>query len=351
MPGNGRITLSEIARRAETSTMAVSVVLNGARSNTRVADATRQRILDVAAELKYAPNALARGLKQRRTNTLGILFSWAGSRTIHNLYSMAVLDGVVDGAAAAGYHILLYTQPWRSTEISSTAFSDGRADGIIVVAPREPTDVVSGLVALGIPVTLVSSTSDLPEVPYVTVDNDLGVALALEHLRELGHTRIAYAGYQPNRYSMRRRAEVFRRWMKAHNLLIPETWILSDLASGSSESNAEQLRDLLRLPERPTAIFTANDDLAAEVLEIARSLGIVLPEQLSVVGFDDILVASLTVPKLTTIRQPLYEMGQQAAELLVESIEGRRNSATDPGVVIAPELIVRASTAPPPEKG
>jgi DNA-binding LacI/PurR family transcriptional regulator len=149
MSDNKRITLREIALRAETSTMAVSVVLNGARSNTRVSEATRHRILTVAKGLNYTPNAVAQGLKRQRTNTLGVLFNWAGSESIHNLYSVAVLDGIVAGAAEAGYHILLYTEKWRGGPASASAFSDQRTDGIVVVAPDEHSDVVPGLVHLG----------------------------------------------------------------------------------------------------------------------------------------------------------------------------------------------------------
>jgi LacI family transcriptional regulator len=348
MAGSGRITLSDIARRADTSPMAVSVVLNGARSNTRVADTTRRRILDAAAELKYTPNALARGLKRQRTNTLGVLFNWAGSRTIHDLYSVAVLDGVVDGAATAGYHILLYTQRWHSAAASSATFADRRADGVIVVAPQEQSDVVPGLVALGLPVALVSSATDVAQVPYVSIDNRKAVALAMEHLRGLGHARIAYAGYGRDRYSMRERHDAYRSWMAQHELPVPDAYVLADLLPGQSDSNVGILRDLLCLPQRPTAIFAANDDLAAEVLEAARSAAIAVPEQLSVIGFDDVLVASLTVPKLTTIRQPLYEMGQQAARLLIESIEGRRDASVSSAHTIEPELIARASTAAAP---
>ena len=111
---NGKVTLGEIARQVGTSTMTVSAVLNGSRSNTRVADETRKRIEKLAAELNYSPNAMARGLRRQRTDTIGVLFTWAGSRTIHNLYSMAILDGIVAGAATAGYHVLLYTQRWQS---------------------------------------------------------------------------------------------------------------------------------------------------------------------------------------------------------------------------------------------
>lgn len=339
---NGKVTLGEIARQAGTSTMTVSAVLNGSRSNTRVADETRRRIEKIAAELNYSPNAMARGLRRQRTDTIGVLFNWAGSRTIHNLYSMTVLDGIVSGAEKAGYHVLLYTQRWESAVASTAAFADQRTDGVIVIAPLEDSDVVSGLTALGVPLAVISSSVKDSCVPGVNIDNETGMSLALDHLWALGHTRIAYAGQPPERRSMRERHDAYIRWMTEHKLSIPDDYVLMTLSTGKSQP---VLESLLRLPEPPTAIFAATDDLAAEVLEAARTVGIEVPKQLSVVGFDDILVASLTTPKLTTIRLPLYEMGQQAAQLLVARIEGG-SEADGPSVqIISPELIVRDSTA------
>ena len=344
---NGKVTLSEIARRAETSAMAVSVVLNGARSNTRVSDTTRQRILEIAADLNYTPNALAQSLKRQRANTIGILFTWAGPNALHNLYSVAVLDGIVASAGAAGYHILLYTSSWKNALVSSAAFSDRRADGVVVVAPLEQSDVISGLTALGLSVAVVSSIPEVGTVPFVDIDNARGATLALDHLRELGHTRIGFVGYGLDRRSMRERYETYCRWMRQHDLPIQEQWALTNLFPGNRECNTPILETVLRSENRPTALFAVTDDLAIEVMERANNLGIAVPERLSVVGFDDLLVASMTTPKLTTIRQPLFEMGKQAASLLIARIEGREEESSGPAHIFAPELIIRSSTAPP----
>ncbi len=348
----GRVTLSEIAKRAKTNTTAVSVVLNGARSNTRVSEETRGRIREIAAELNYSPNALAQGLKRQRANTIGVLFNWAGAYTLNNLFSVAILDGVVAGAASAGYRVLLYTEAWHTAETSAAAFSDSRADGVIVVAPGDHSDVISGLTNAGVPVALLSSVTDLPSVPYSNGDNRQGVALALEHLTSLGHTRIAYISHCLDRYNMRDRCGRFREWMSAHGLKLPDDYVLSLHRMEGAGTNRTQIDALLRLPEPPTAILASNDDIATEVLDAARHAGIVVPDQLSVVGFDDVLIASLTVPKLTTIRQPLFEMGQQAVLLLAARIEagieakgGLSLDGPAASYIGAPELIIRASTS------
>ncbi|MES2465575.1 MAG: LacI family DNA-binding transcriptional regulator [Armatimonadota bacterium] len=347
MPVSKRTTLSDIARRAETSTMAVSVVLNGARSNTRVSDATRRRITEIAATLNYSPNAMAQGLKRQRTQTIGVHFSWAGTHTIHNLYSAAVLDGIVDGAAGAGYHVLLYTVPWVSALESSVHFSDRRTDGVIVVAPGEKSDVVAGLASLGLPVTVLSSVSTVPYVPYIAIDNAAGARLALDHLHGLGHTRIAFAGLGQWRTSMRERHETYITWLAEQGLPLVAEYVLADLSAGNSPQNASKFEEMLSLPDRPTALFCVTDDLATEALDAVRNVGLSVPEDVSVVGFDDILLASLTVPKLTTVRLPLLKMGQQAARLLIKVIEGKRDR-TNEDCITTPELIVRGSTTTAP---
>lgn len=217
---------------------------------------------------------------------------------------------------------------------------------MIVVAPLEQSDVISGLTALGLPVTVISSKTEDFCVPGVNIDNAAGMRLGLEHLYELGHTRIAYIGNIRERRSMRERHATYLRWMEEKQLPIPDGYTLPDLSAGKSAQ--PYLEPLLRLPKPPTAIFAATDDLAAEVLEAARTVGLSVPEQLSVVGFDDTLVASLTTPKLTTVHLPLYEMGQLAATLLVARIREGSESVSSPVRIISPELIVRDSTATVP---
>ncbi|MBC8143125.1 MAG: LacI family DNA-binding transcriptional regulator [Armatimonadetes bacterium] len=344
-PMRRRVTLSEIAKQSGTHVMAVSVVLNGAKSNTRVSDTTRKRIQEVASTLNYVPNANARGLRRQHTNTIGVLFNWAGSSTIHSLYSVAVLEGIVDGAATAGYHILLYTEAWKNARASAAGFADSRTDGVVLVAPDEASDIVPAFVSLELPIVLVSSASVIPGVPYVTIDNSNVIALAMEHLTALGHTRIAYIGGGTGRHNMRERFEGFQRWMRSRNLPLPPHYLLGDLDPGESDVNTTALSGLLGVAEPPTAVLASNDDLAIQMMQVARSRGVSVPEQLSVVGVDDILAAALTTPKLTTVRQPLFEMGNQAARILTDTIEGRENA--NAANVIAPTLVVRESTAAP----
>lgn len=346
------MNLRQVAARAGVSVSAASAVLNAPQATTRVSEDTRRRILGVAAELNYTPNAVARGLKRRRTQTVGVLFGWSGQRALHNQYSVALLDGMVEGAGDADYHVLLYTKRWQNAAASAAAFADQRTDGMVVIALPDNSDAVPTLAAQGMPVVVVSSVPGMPGVPYVTTDNRAGAALALEHLHSLGHVRIAYATTERNRHSLRLRHDAYRAWMAERGLPVPDGFVLDGLSPAATPGDnfTERVTALLHLPadRRPTALFTATDDLASRLLDAARGAGVSVPGDLSVVGFDDVLVASLTTPKLTTVRQPLFEIGRLAACLLVRLIEGEALAET--AHVFAPELIVRESTAPPPTR-
>jgi LacI family transcriptional regulator len=348
----GAANLRQVAARAGVSVSAASAVLNAPQANTRISEETRRRILGVAAELNYTPNAVARGLKQRRTQTVGVLFGWSGQRALRSQYSVSMLDGVVEGAGDSGYHVLLYTKRWHDAAAAAAAFADQRTDGVVVVAPPDDPDSVPTLIAGGRPVVVVSSVPGLPDVPYVTIDNREGAAIALEHLRSLGHTRIAYATTARNRHSLRLRYDAYRSWMAERGLAVPDAHVLDALpaSDGTPDDLPRRVAALMRLPagERPTALFAATDDLAARILDALRGAGFAAPGDLSVVGFDDVPVASLTTPKLTTVHQPLFEMGRLAARLLVARIEGREEATGGPAHVLNPQLVVRESTTAPP---
>jgi len=217
---------------------------------------------------------------------------------------------------------------------------------VIIIAPNEASDIVPALVSLESPMVLVSSVSSVPGIPYVTIDNSNVIALAMEHLTALGHTRIAYIGGGTGRHNLRERFEGFQRWMDLHHLPLPAHYLLGELEPDVCDINFAALSALLDGSEPPTAVLASNDDIAIQMMQVARSRGVSIPEQLSVVGVDDVLAAALTTPKLTTVRQPLFEIGNRAAQILTDRIEGREGISTS---VILPNLIVRESTAPPPK--
>ena len=342
---NNAPTLSDVAREAGVSLVTASTVVNSSRSNTRVSPATRTRILEAAAALNYHPNALARGLmRQQTTKTIGVLFGIErASVAVTNPYAFTVLQGIVSAAAADGYNVTLFTEPWHGAAVSANPLRDGRTDGIIVVAPASDSDIVSSLAALEIPLVSVSAPGDGHAVPSVDVDNVLGAHLATDHLLSLGHKRIAHLQGDANLLSSKERSDTFCQALHAAHVPLPPEY----LVPGSYEraSGYENTRKLMALLSRPTAIFAGNDNAAIGALEAARDAGVQVPSELSIVGFDDIALPSLISPALTTIRQPLSEIGAQATRLLIALLSG---DDIPPTTLYRPELIVRGSTAPPP---
>ncbi len=342
-------TLSDVANRAGVSLYTASVVLNGARSNTRVSEATRKRILETAEQLRYHPNAMARALVHRRMQTIGVLCGFVGASAeyITNPYISAVLQGALVAAARADCCVTLFTQTWLDAPRSAPRFRDGRTDGILVIPPPTDSDVVAGLAALKLPLSVVAYPGEPYGVPCVDVDNAKGIRIAVEHLLSLGHHRIAHLAGSRNMASAPIRQATFCAALAEAGIPVPADYIQPCGYGGDYVEEAMQR--LLALPKPPTAVVAGNDVIAITALKVAQNLDVSVPEHLSIIGFDDAPAASLLTPTLTTIRQPLMQIGEAATRLLLMQIEGE----TVPFMthLLEPELIVRGSTAPAVSSG
>lgn len=344
-------TIRDVAKESGVSVATVSYVINnGPRP---VGALTRERVLDVMRRMNYRPNATAQRLAGRQMHTVGVLFGYIEAEILTNPYAATVLQGILSAAREVRYNVTLFSTPWVSAEVSAVEFRDGRTDGILVIAPVMDSDVIRGLSELGIPVVGVSSPSQVIGVPYVEVNNDKGARLAVQYLLSLGHTKIAYFGGDENHTDILMRRNAFIAAMKEAGLTVPPTHIPE--GTYDWDKARPNIRRLLTLPGRPTAIFAGNDTLAILCLEAARELNLRVPEDLSIIGFDDLPTASVVSPPLSTVRQPLTEIGAQAMRLLVQSIEAEENSGelpdvlnTSKGVLLEPELIIRGSSGPPP---
>jgi DNA-binding LacI/PurR family transcriptional regulator len=336
-------TIKDIARACNVSTATVSYVING--KNTLLPE-TRERVMRKMQEMNYHPSAVARGLTNKRMNTLGILFDNVGSEiAIWHPYTSGILQGIVAASAEAGYNVTLFTELWQDREKSLPKLRDQRTDGLIVVAPPADTDILPSLQSAGLKVVTVSSQSGPFGMPSVDVDNAAGVRLAVEHLLTLGHQKIAFLGGELNMFSAIVRLDAFQSSLQAANISVPPEY-LSASSYQSPEVADRQAHYLMTQAIPPTAIVAGNDQIAIAVLKAADALGIAVPEQLSVIGFDDIPDAALLRPALTTIRQPLMEIGKGAARLLLRTLGGEPVPAEC--LLIEPTLVVRATTAPPP---
>lgn len=333
--GRTRVTVREVAAAAGVSVGTVSHVISGRR---HVAPSTRSRVEAAIATLGYRPNRLARSLQTRRSHVIGMVIPDVG-----NPFFGELARAVEREARAAGYCVVFgnsENDPDLETRYVEE-FVERRVDGLIAVA-----NVAGWAKRVPMDLAVVALDRYPPRWPFdaVRVDNEAGMEVIVGHLVGLGHERIGFIGGDQVSTAGLQRARGFARALRHRNL--EPAWLSTGMFS--LESGRLQTERLLARPprERPTAIVAANDLLALGALLACQQAGVAVPEELSVAGFDDIPFAALARPSLTTVRQPIDELGAQATRLVLERIQG--NAPTSPRrVVLRPWPVVRASTAPP----
>ena len=339
-------TIRDVAEACGVSPSTVSFVLNNGPRPVSVA--TRARIVEAMERMNYHPNAAARGLARSRMNNIGVLFTDVETGVVTNVYVSEILSGVFREAARHTLDVLVITQQWKDAAHSAAPLRDRRSDGFLLIAPQIGSDIVTEIAALGQPLMTVAGlpTGKSSPVSCVDVDNENGAQRATEHLLSLGHRRIAHITGTLTHHSAIARREGFRRTLAAAHCPLPEEYIApGDYAAYYDEPITSSVIGLLSLPEPPTAIFCANDGIGRMASAIARERGVRIPEDLSLIGFDDLPEALTTNPPLTTLRQPLRQIGETATRLLVQNIAGEMTESEYR--LLKPELIVRGSTAPP----
>lgn len=347
-PASGRrsraATLKDVAAHAGVGVVTASGVLNGSRSGTRVSEATRQRILEAAADLRYHPNHAARSLRHQRTGAIGVLFNFVTwPPVVSNPYEHAALEGILQGAGERGYQVLLFTADGRAGGSPMDAVRERRVDGVLLLAPLLGGPELREIAAMGIAAVSLSSATSEPGSLWVDIDNERGTTLAVDHLVSLGHRRIAHVTGPEDQISIFERRDAYLAAMERHGLAVPAGY----LAPGPIETVRERTAALLALAEPPTAVVAWNDGVAVEVVEAAKDAGFAVPERLSVVGFDDDTRAGASQPPLTTLRHPVREICRAGTHLLADRIEEK--AAMVPPRWL-PELVVRGSTGPAPGK-
>ncbi len=331
------VTIKDIARAAGVSPSTVSRALN---DSPLIRQSTKERIKRLAAELGYERNELARSLVKGRTRALGLLVP-----DITNPFFAEITKGVEDAAQTRGYGVILCNtgdDPQRELAYG-LLLRRKRVDGQIITSVALEDPFLPELSRTKTPFVLVSRTSNTVDAPYVIVDDEWGAELAADHLLKLGHRRIACISGPEDVGPGKVRAEAFVRHLSSHGIELPRTWVRH--TEFTWEGGERVASEILAKRRRPTAIFAANDLIALGVLVAAHKRGLSVPEELSVVGFDDIAYASLPLIELTTVAQPAYKMGYLAAEWLMDLLEGKRRKKLQKRV--RPTLMVRKTTAPP----
>lgn len=335
--GAAAATISDVASRAGVGVATVSRVLND-RGGVR--PTTRERVVEAIEALHYRPSSLARSLSLQRTMVVAALVPW-----FTNPSAVQRVRGIVDGLSASSYDLMLFDIESEDRQRRAFELFDrgDRADGLLVVSTLPPELEVERLHAADIPCVLIDAVH--PSFPSIAVDDVAGGEMATRHLVALGHRRVALIGDPPPEFRFewsRDRTHGYRRALAGAGIDVREDYV----REGTRLPHVARAIaiELLSLPERPTAVFAASDTQAIGVLEAARALGIDVPGDLSVIGFDDIEVAAYV--GLTTVRQPLVESGRRGARLLLDVLAGSR---VGPLRELLPlELVVRGTTGRAP---
>ena len=352
---SGHVTLLDIARACGFSVSTVSIVLSEAPLSKNVAAKTRERIRTMARKLGYHPDAFARSLRSRSSQTIGVL-----AFDLSDPFCIPVVRGIQAGLYPASYMPLLIDAQTQRRLFDSymKMILERRAESLIVIASWvfEETNLLADLKKNHVPIVIIGRDLSARGIDSIFVDNEAGGALAMRHLADLGHRKIAVIrgpeemfDSEPRWAGIERAADA--AGIKLNPKLVFQLPGLVDPASGF-EGGIRLAREMLASGRAFTAVVAFDDLTALGVVRGLSSAGVRVPQDCSVVGFDGVLPAEVATPAITTVRQPLKEMGMQAAEWVMQAIAKKGRGMDEPPRLYKaqPELIVRGSTSAPPQR-
>jgi LacI family transcriptional regulator len=339
--GRSAVTIRDVARVAKVHPGTVSRALN---EDTRalVNPDTADRVIAAAAELGYRPNRIARGLKTSRSHTIGVLIP-----DITNPLFPPILRGIEDRLDEAGYTLLIVNtdNDSKRERVYLDAMRARQVDGFISATARLDRELLLELAEAGTPLVLVNRSLEDGSVPAVTVDDREGIALAVEHVVALGHQRIGHVAGPQNLSTGHRRHLGFVEAMRDAGLEVPPEHVRFG-AFFTEEEGARACDELLDAAPGLTAIVAGNDLMAIGCYDALEQRRLTCPDDISIVGFNDMPFVDRLRPPLTSVRVPQREIGKVAADLLLEQLAGGDEPATE--ILLEPTLMVRGSTARPP---
>lgn len=328
------VTIKDIAKIAGVSHTTVSRALN---DNPALATVTVERIKRLADELGYIPSVAARGLKTSRSQVLGVIV-----RHIGDPFFAEVLHGIEEVLHAAGYSLFLaasHRDSEREKQVMQ-AMEERRVDGVIISSAQISPEQLRRLSHFNVPVVLINSQPlDLPDVYAVYHDDAYGCSQILRHLLALGHRRIAYLGNEWGGQTNARRRQGYENGMRQAGLVMG---CMIQGEAGTAEGGARAMKAVLQLDVRPTAVICYNDMMAIGAIQAIQQAGLRVPDDISIIGFDNVALAAYVAPPLTTFHQPCYELGHEAATMMLRVLNNDRRPEVK---TLHGELVVRQSTA------
>lgn len=329
-----KITIEEIAELAKVSKTTVSRVIN---NKPDVSSETRKIVMDIISQYDFKPNAYAKAISLNKSHTIGLIIPYEADFIFSNPFYVEVMRGVSTEINRRGYYLLIcYPHDHNYVDI----YKQKRVDGFILMSPGTlHKNIIESLDEVDAPFVSTSKISDEESMVYVDVDNYYGATLAIEHLISLGHRRIGFIG-KPTVTSAKDRLRGYKAVLDKYKIPFDENLVkISDDAS--IQSAYQVMSELLENHDKPTAVFLASDLMALGAMKAIKESGKSIPEDVAIVGFDDIPLAEYTEPELTTVRQPSFQKGVMAARLLIQYLEKKKKPKSK---ILDVELIVRKST-------
>lgn len=329
-------TIKDIAARAGISYATVSRALNGKYGVSR---ATREKVIALAEEMGYRPNAIAQGLVNRSTKTIGLVIP-----DITSPFYPRVALGIEDTMVKAGFSVFLCNTNWNLDRERGylSHLSQKQVDGILLSSIASTASEVEAEIPGSLPLVYLSSYPEGTDKSYVRIDNIMGADMAVSHLLSRGRRRIAFIGSAQEPHSLEDRLEGYRKALKRAGIQAEDEMVI--LGQFQEQSGYLSIRELLESGAVPDGVFAENDLLAMGVIQGILDSGFRVPEDISVIGFDDIPIASHRDIQLSTIHQPKYRIGQYAAEILLHQLSQEPKDREVERRTLQPELIVRRSS-------
>lgn len=336
-------TLHDVAENAQVSVATVSRIITGRPEGIRVSEKTRTRVLEVIERLNYQPNLMARSLKSEKSHTLGIIVV-----DFKDEYITEILSAIEQVSIGRGYYPLFSSvenNQYNNMD-SMEIFMQNQVAGLLLVGSTLEIQegFVEKLQSARIKGVAIAKRLD-PPLPYIGTNNVRGGFLAVEHLIQRGHRKIGLIMGAPENQESQERLEGCRKAFREYGLAFQEDWVVTTSGTFSSAQRGYQAAHAMLLgKDIPTALFAWDDRIALGAIRAIGEKGLRVPDDLALVGYDDVSLAEFCNPALSTIRQPMSEMGRQGASLLIDLLEGKVAAGEVPEVILEPTLVVRRSS-------
>ncbi len=339
--GKKRTTMKDVAEAAGVSRTAVSFVLNNI-PDSNIPEVTRQRILQAATQLDYVPNTQALNLVTGRTMMIALIVRKTSEQLSIDTFLNEVVHGIMEAIEPRGYHLMIHAaRPSRANSSYRALVRMRKVDALLISSPLIDDPEIRRLHDDGTPIVL-NGTSRDPDIAWVDIDNRAGARMAVQHLTELGHRRIGHISNAPFSYAASsERLAGYKQALATVGVTAEPALIQS--GNFTDRSGFAPMLALLDLPEPPTAVFIGSDTVALGAIEAIHSRGLSIPEDISVIGFDNIPMGRYLNPPLTTVHLPAFDLGQHAGALLVRLTQGEEVPSRQ--VSLPTELVIRRSTA------